>query len=64
MIEFILVWVMTVQTDIYSNSNTSYQLIYATQEICLKQAKKHKTFRNGSRVTCDFQQIPVYKQVK
>lgn len=64
MIEFILVWVMTVQTDMYSNSNTSYQLTYATQQTCLKQARKHMKHRSGTRATCDFQQVPVYKQVK
>lgn len=58
MITWITVWVLTVP---YKDNMTaraySYQLTYATQDLCLKQIGNHSAGLNKSR--CDFQQIPV-----
>jgi hypothetical protein len=65
MIEFVTVWVLTVSSiDLHFNSYHphTYQLQYATQSICEKQIKRHN--QGNSYARCDFQQIPVYKQVK
>lgn len=59
MITWITVWVLTVNTNIYGNSNSAYQLTYATQKTCLIQANKHKRLRSNTHTSCDFQQIPV-----
>ena len=64
MIEFVTVWVLTVTQHqmVGSATESAYQLYYATQAICERQRKNHESGRTKTR--CDFQQIPVYKQVK
>ena len=61
MITWVTVWVLTVtnvEMQLSSFHPHTYQLTYATQEICEKQRKNHK---RNSRTRCDFQQFPVYK---
>ena len=58
MIEFVTVWYLVVCMNCYSNYADRYTIPYATQQICLKQAKKYKNAH------CQFGQLPVYKQVK
>lgn len=62
MITWITVWVLTVIIDIDTSERaraTSYQLTYATKEICEKQRKNH--IHSNSRTKCNFQQVPIYK---
>ncbi|ENO7683850.1 hypothetical protein ACJCFO_002874 [Acinetobacter baumannii] len=65
MIKFITVWVLTVQfhyDTLHAGAGYSYQLQYATQNICEKQRQNH---RGRDRITrCDFQQVPVYVGAK
>lgn len=59
MITWVTVWVLTVTTDIYMvNKPNTYQLTYATRDICIKQGSKLNTM--SSTYTCNFQQVPVY----
>jgi hypothetical protein len=65
MIEFVTVWVLTVSSAEFHRSSYlahTYQLQFATQYICEKQRKRHVGEDNTSR--CDFQQLPVWKNVK
>lgn len=62
MITWVTVWVLTVtyvNISGHSGGATSYQLQYATQNICEKQRENHKS--DYKRTRCDFAQIPVYK---
>lgn len=63
MITWVTVWVLTI-TYITGNMDESatYQLHYATQNICEKQRKNHQG--SYKRTRCDFQQVPVYTGVK
>lgn len=65
MIEYVTVWVLTVSSAEFHRSSYlahTYQLQYATQSICEQQRKRH--FGDNNTTRCDFQQVPVYKQVK
>lgn len=61
MITWVTVWFMVVSTDYKYNWGTAYTIPYATQEICLKQAKKIKLEDDDNHVVCKFGQMPVYK---
>lgn len=65
MIKFITVWVLTVKFytgSTNSSAGYSYQLQYATQNICERQRQFHRDHNKTTR--CDFQQIPVYVGAK
>lgn len=71
MIEFVTVWVLTVgyfEYDYQQGGPATYQLQYATQSVCEKQKKNHVIENRGYKTRfwarCDFQQVPVSKQVK
>jgi len=56
MITWLTVWVLTatLESKVYAGTNkATYQLQFATREVCLKQVKNHEDAR------CDFQQVPV-----
>lgn len=61
MITWLTVWVLTVELlndgSVNGKNSQSYQLTYATQNVCEKQRKRHAGFSYRSR--CDFQQVPV-----
>lgn len=63
MITWITVWVLTVQYSYFNNNNTSYQLTYATQQLCEKQISNH-TKKHSSEARCDFEQVPIYTPKK
>ena len=56
MITWVTVWVLTIHSQLGGYGEQSYQLQYATQEICEKQKANHS---DKFRKRCDFQQIPV-----
>lgn len=59
MIKFVTIWVLTVMVEIPGNGvSYSYQLNYATQNICEQQKAKHVSKYKEAR--CDFQQLPMY----
>ena len=60
MITWVTVWVLTVNTNVGSPSNTVYQLMYSNQKTCLTQAKKYqKAGYESPKARCDFQQVPM-----
>lgn len=71
MITWVTVWVLTVgyfDREYNKGGSATYQLQFAKQETCLKEAKKHMMankdrYNNGYSVIaftrCDFQQVPV-----
>lgn len=61
MIKWVTVWVLTVTQHQMAGSATesAYQLTYATQAICERQAKRHS--EGNSTARCDFQQVPLIK---
>lgn len=63
MITWVTVWVLTVgywDQEYYKGGPSSYQLQYASQDVCEKQKKNHATISKYKGFTrCDFQQIPV-----
>ncbi|WP_312086970.1 hypothetical protein [Acinetobacter variabilis] len=63
MIKFITVWVLTVgfwEDGHYKGGPSTYQLQYATKDICEKQKKNHQAVsKYKGFMRCDFQQIPV-----
>lgn len=65
MIKFITVWILTVHynySSLHAGVGYSYQLQYATQNICEKQRQNHEGHYRITR--CDFQQVPVYVGAK
>lgn len=65
MITWVTVWVLTVgywQDGYQKGGPSTYQLQYATKDICDKQKKSHeKRAEFRGFVNCSFQQIPVVK---
>jgi hypothetical protein len=62
MLTFVTVWVLTVFHSTYNydaKTQTSYQLTYATRDICIKQGDQINK-KSGDNYTCNFQQIPMY----
>ena len=65
MIEFVTVWFLVVTLNQSSNNAIAYEIPYATQNICLKQAEKVNQSNWKSDVAeCKFGQLPVWKNVK
>lgn len=62
MIGFVTVWVLTVFHNDYNFKRTqvSYQLTYASRDICIKQGDRIKE-RVDDNYTCNFQKVPVYR---
>ena len=65
MITWVTVWILTVgywESSSYAGGPSTYQLQYATKEICEKQKKNHAKQSDYKGFTrCDFQQVPLIK---
>lgn len=64
MITWVTVWVLTMVNDKhfdYKGARDTYQLTYATREICVKQGEKIKATNHNYTYRCDFQQVPLIK---
>lgn len=64
MIKFITVWFLVVHIEGNQFTSEAYTIPYATQNICLKQAKKINDSRERDQAKCKFGQMPVYVGVK
>lgn len=60
MITWVTVWFMVVSSHNDQFTSKSYSIPYATQEICLRQAKRIKNKYGGwEKAECKFGQLPV-----
>lgn len=60
MITWVTVWFMVFSSHADQFTSKSYAIPYATQQICLKQAKKvNDRYGEFERASCVFGQMPV-----